>query len=50
MLGGKSAATYPVVNVSDSFLVVNPDVASSLGITIPAELNDAQKVSTSAAQ
>lgn len=50
VLGGKSAATYPVVNVSDSFLVVNPDVASSLGITIPAELNDAQKVSTSAAQ
>ena len=50
VLGGKSAAIYPVVNVSDSFLVVNPDVASSLGITIPAELNDAQKVSTSAAQ
>lgn len=50
VLGGKSAATYPVVNVSDSFLVVNPDVASSLGITIPTELNDAQKVSTSAAQ
>lgn len=50
VLGGKSAATYPVLNVSDSFLVVNPDVASSLGITIPAELNDAQKVSTSAAQ
>lgn len=50
VLGGKSAATYPVVTVSDSFLVVNPDVASSLGITIPAELNDAQKVSTSAAQ
>lgn len=50
VLGGKSAATYPVLTVSDSFLVVNPDVASSLGITIPAELNDAQKVSTSAAQ
>lgn len=50
VLGGKSAATYPVVTVSDSFLVVNPDVASSLEITIPAELNDAQKVSTSAAQ
>ena len=50
VLGGKSAATYPVVTVSDSFLVVSPDVASSLGITIPAELNDAQKVSTSAAQ
>lgn len=50
VLGGKSAATYPVVTVSDSFLVVNPDVASTLGITIPAELNDAEKVSTSAAQ
>ncbi len=50
VLGGKSAATYPVVTVSDSFLVVNPDVASSLGITIPTELSDAEKVSTSAAQ
>ena len=50
VLGGKSAATYPVVTVSDSFLAVNPDVASTLGITIPAELNDAEKVSTSAAQ
>ena len=50
VLGGKSAATYPVVTVSDSFLVVNPDVASTLGVTIPAELNDAEKVSTSAAQ
>ena len=50
VLGGNSAATYPVVTVSDSFLAVNPDVASTLGITIPAELNDAEKVSTSAAQ
>lgn len=50
VLGGKSVATYPVVTVSDSFVVVNPDVASTLGITIPAELNDAEKVSTSAAQ
>ena len=50
VLGGKWAATYPVVTVSDSFVVVNPDVASTLGITIPAELNDAEKVSTSAAQ
>lgn len=50
VIGGKSAATYPVVTVSDSFIVVNPDVASTLGITIPAELNDAEKVSTSAAQ
>lgn len=50
VLSGKSAATYPVVTVSDSFLVVNPDVASTLGITIPTELNDAEKVSTSAAQ
>lgn len=50
VLVGKSAATYPVVTVSDSFVVVNPDVASTLGITIPAELNDAEKVSTSAAQ
>ena len=50
VLSGKSAATYPVVTVSDSVLVVNPDVASTLGITIPTELNDAEKVSTSAAQ
>lgn len=44
VLGGKSAAEYPVAIVSDSFLCVNPDAASKLGIEIPAELASAQKV------
>lgn len=44
VLAGKSAAEYPVAIVSDSFLCVNPDTASKLGIEIPAELASAQKV------
>ena len=44
VLGGKAAAEYPVSIVSDSFLCVNPDAASKLGIEIPAELARAQKV------
>lgn len=44
VLGGKAAAEYPVSIVSDSFLCVNPDAASKLGIEIPAELAGAQKV------
>lgn len=48
VLGGKSAATYPVVTVEDSFKVINTDVASQLGITIPDTLSDVQKVTTSA--
>ena len=44
VLGGKSAAEYPVAIVSDSFLCVNPDTASKIGIEIPAELASAQKV------
>lgn len=48
ILGGQSAATYPVVTVEDSFKVINTDVASQLGITIPDTLSDVQKVTTSA--
>lgn len=48
ILAGKSAAEYPVSIVSDSFLCVNPDVASKLGITLPAELADAQQVTAEA--
>lgn len=48
VLGGQSAATYPVVTVEDSFKVVNTDVASQLGITIPDSMSDVQKVTTSA--
>lgn len=48
VLNGRSAAEYPVVAVNDSFLVINPDVASKLGITIPDELKDVQTVTTSA--
>ena len=48
VLGGQSAATYPVVTVEDSFKVINSDAASQLGITIPDTLSDVQKVTTSA--
>lgn len=48
VLGGQSAATYPVVTVEDSFKVINTDVASQLGITIPDTLSDVQKVTISA--
>lgn len=48
VLGGQSAATYPVVTVEDSFKVINTDVASQLSITIPDTLSDVQKVTTSA--
>lgn len=48
VLGGQSAPTYPVVTVEDSFKVINTDVASQLGITIPDTLSDVQKVTTSA--
>lgn len=44
VLNGKSAAEYPVAIVSDSFLCVNPDAAAKLGISVPAELADAQQV------
>ncbi len=48
VLGGQSAASYPVVTVEDSFKVINTDVASQLGIAIPDTLSDVQKVTTSA--
>lgn len=44
VLNGQDTATYSAVTVTDSFLVVNPDVASKLGITIPESLADAQQV------
>lgn len=44
ILGGKDAKTYPSVTVTDSFLVINPDTASKLGITIPESLADVQQV------
>lgn len=44
ILGGKDAKTYPAVTVTDSFLVINPDTASKLGITIPESLADVQQV------
>lgn len=48
VLGGQSAATYPVVTVEDSFSVLNTDVASQLGIAVPDSLADVEKVTTSA--
>lgn len=46
ILGGKDAKTYAAVTVTDSFLVINPDVASKLGITVPETLADVQQVKT----
>ncbi len=44
ILGGKDASTYPAVTVTDSFLVVNEEVASKLNITIPDSMADVQRV------
>ena len=44
ILGGKDAVSYPAVTVTDSFLVINPDTASKLGIDIPESLADVQQV------
>lgn len=46
ILNGASAATYPAVTVTDSFLVINSDVTKELNITIPAELADVESVTT----
>lgn len=48
VLGGTSAASYPIVTVTDSFLVVNTDISTKLGIAIPQELSEIDKVTTSA--
>lgn len=48
ILNGASAAEYPAVSVTDSFLVVNTDVASKFGIAIPDSLADVEKVTTAA--
>ncbi len=39
VLGGKSAAEYPAVAVTDSFLVINSTVADNLGITVPDDFS-----------
>lgn len=44
ILGGKDAVSYPAVTVTDSFLVINPDTVSKLGIDIPESLADVQQV------
>lgn len=48
VINGASAATYPAVTVTDSFLVINSDVTTKLGISIPASLSDVETVTTSA--
>ncbi len=48
VINGASAATYPAVTVTDSFLVINEDIAKKLNIEIPASLADVEKVTTSA--
>lgn len=46
ILNGKDASTYPAVTVTDSFLVINDDVASKLNITVPDSMKDVQRVTT----
>ena len=47
ILDGKSAAETPVITVVDSFEVLNEDVLSQLGLTLPDELKDIEKVNLS---
>lgn len=46
-LNGEALPTMPVVTVSDSEMVVNTDVLNAMSITLPASLEDAEKVTTS---
>ncbi len=46
VLNGADAATYPAVEVTDSFLVINSEVAETLGIEIPESLQDVEMVTT----
>lgn len=48
VLNGKQASSYPVLTVTDSFLVINTDIAGKYSITIPDSLADVEKVTTSA--
>lgn len=48
VLKGEKAADTAVVLVKDSFPVYNPDVAASLGLTLPDAYASAQKVTTAA--
>lgn len=45
-LNGEALSTMPVITVSDSEMVVNTDVLTTMSITLPASLEDAQKVTT----
>ncbi len=49
VLGGQDAATVPVGLVKDSKPVVNPDVATALGLAVPAEYQSAEQVTAQAA-
>lgn len=46
ILNGANAAETPVVTVVDSFKVLNEDVLATLGLTLPDELSDIEKVNT----
>lgn len=48
VLNGASAASYPAVSVTDSFLVINSDITTKLNIAIPEELKDVETVTTTA--
>ena len=50
ILNGANPATTPVLTVMDSFTVINTDIATKLGITIPDSLKAAQKVTTEVAE
>lgn len=50
ILKGAKASEYPVVTVTDSFVVINTDVTEALGITVPDALSGEQTVKTEAAQ
>lgn len=50
ILNGANPAATPVLTVMDSFTVINTDIASKLGITIPDSLNDAEKITTTSAE
>ncbi len=48
VLNGENAAETPVIVVSESTPVVNTEVATELGLAVPEEYSDAEKVTTAA--
>ena len=46
ILNGEEAAQIPVVQVEDSYPVINTDVVAKRGLTIPEDYASAEKVTT----